>query len=657
MKDISADENKTINIIDVIPIARGISVEKLTYFSSRPIAQGSIVSIPVRKKTLPAVVIGSEDAMRSKTQIRNASFEIKKISSLQAKPFFLPGFIRACIQAAEYFATTTGSILYTFSQQNIFGQIDGIKNTPVTDNNPTVGTIAPEKYILQVPDDERYSDYKGFIREQFAHKVSVFFCLPSVQEAENTGLLLEKGIEEYTYVLHSELSTKELIERYKKILAESHPVLIIATGTFLSIPRTDIGAIVIEKENSRGWKTLSRPYIDIRIFAGILAGKIGAKFVMGDLFLSSETLHHYYSGDFLELRPLKFRLLSDIEQKIVDMRDHKIGTLSDEMLLLIKKNRERNEHLFIFTARKGLSPTTVCVDCGNIITCNSCGNPTVLHTRQSSKTDLISDTASPENNFFLCHHCGERRKADDLCKVCGGWRLKTLGVGTELIAQEIEQFLPEATLFIFDKEHMTTRKKARTAIAQFYRSPGSIIIGTEMALDYLNKPIENMAVASIDSFFSIPDYRMSEKILSILLKMRTLAQKQFLIQTRDPEQSIFEHTLRGNLFDFYREELELRKTFKYPPFSVFIKISLEGKRDAIAQEMARAKKFFENFEKAEDGFSFDVFPSFVKGLQGNSILHALIKVPASEWPNQKLLEKLNSLPAQYLIKVDPESLL
>ena len=54
-------------ILDVIPIAKGILREKLTYFSAKDIPLGSLVEIPVRKKLIKALVIDKKAVTDAKS--------------------------------------------------------------------------------------------------------------------------------------------------------------------------------------------------------------------------------------------------------------------------------------------------------------------------------------------------------------------------------------------------------------------------------------------------------------------------------------------------------------------------------------------------------------------------------------------------------------
>ena len=76
------------------------------------------------------------------------------------------------------------------------------------------------------------------------------------------------------------MTKKEILKITNEILAEKHPILIIATGGFLSIPKNKISTIIIDKENSRSYKQQVRPYLDIRVLQKYLQKKFMQKLSM-----------------------------------------------------------------------------------------------------------------------------------------------------------------------------------------------------------------------------------------------------------------------------------------------------------------------------------------------------------------------------------------
>lgn len=629
-----------MKIINVIPIAKGITRETLSYWSTDDIPLGATIEVPLRKKIVPALVIASEEARNLKAEIKELDFEMRKIKNPAPNFTFSPAFIRAVKKTAEYFVSTTGSTLQGLVPQAI------LKNPPrksASFVDPAQKNPAPIR-VLQQDGDERLTHYKSIVRESFAAKKSVFLLVPTLEDGKLCEENLKRGVGDYTYFLHGGLSQKKIIELWREIEEKKHPLLIIATGTFLSIPRKDIGIYIVEREHSNAFKTLSRPFIDFRICAEFLAQESGADILYGDTLLSTEMLYRFGNGGVVADRPLATRLLQT-NSLLINMHEYRgqdensYVAISKEVRMLAEYTRVQNEHLFIFGSRKGYAPSTLCRDCGTIVTCPHCGAPVTLY-----------KTRTGENNFFLCQRCGKRRSAEELCKKCGGWRLITLGIGIERISEELERSVPSLQIFTIDRDSAKNPKRAKEIAEQFYETPGSVLVGTEMALPYLNKKIEHGVVASIDPLFLIPDFRIHEKIFNILLSIRSLASKNFLIQTRDPEQKLFSYALEGKLLDFYQSEISERELLGYPPFSVLIKISARGDEETVKREIAAIKTNFAPYEPA-------IFPAFIAGAGGKYTIHALLKRPPKEWPDETLREKLLALPPWYEIKINPESLL
>ena len=640
-----------MRIITVIPIGRGMSKETLTYFTREDVVHGSIVSIPIRSKMGLGLVVKSESVSQNKSEIKSLTYSMKKIDTVKSHSFLSPDFILSVGKIADYYATTHGAVLSALLPKII---LDSSNECAYTPHSKPVG-IVNETLLVQSDDEERFATYKSLIREEFAKGRSVFMCVATTEGLQNAKEIIHKGIENYTFVLHAGLTKKTLVALWQKITNETHPVLVIGSGTFLSLPRDDFGTIIIEKESSRSFIQPSRPYIDIRTAALIIAKTSGIRLIYGDSLLRIETVWEEKTGSAIALSPLKFRSLSKAVCELVDMKTPQdlekkefeiIGSKLKDMILATFKN---NEHTFIFCGRKGLSPTTVCSDCGTVVSCINCGAPVVLY-GTAAQNERLHDS-DKQSRVYVCHQCGTRRPADTHCAYCNGWRLTTLGIGIENVVEKIEGLMPEKKLFIMDKDHIATHSKAVQTRNEFYNTPGSIMVGTEMALPYLNQKIDNTAVVSLDSFFSIPDFRIHEKIFHILLDIRNVTEKHMLVQTRQKNTTIFDNALKGNLIDFYRDEIEERKQVNFPPFTTAIKITIRAEKK-IATEMM--KEIVDLISPIE----ISVFESFLSSEQKQMfILHGVIMLPRGEWPHMKLIQKLRSLPPSISIKIDPDTLL
>ncbi len=660
-----------MNLITVIPLTRQKVAATLSYFTSSEVPVGAIVDVPLRSKTISAIVSDSRPVADVKADVKSAPFEIRKLGAVKAVAFFPPSFIESCRTLALHYATNTGSIIDAVIPDILLENAhkiippNGLTPTVTATNSklltPNSLSIPNEIYAVQGDDQDRISTWRSLIRQEFARKKSIVFHAPTIEDAKNIFKLLEKGIEGYIFILHNKLAKKDIVETWQTIGKTEHAVAIITAGIFPLLPRADISSVIIERENGRGWISPKAPYIDLRkTFELINMRQPDRTIYLADSLLRTETLNRLDRHEISQGSPFKWRSISNATDTLIDMvpkKDvvivnedgnavkNKFRVLSPELNRLIEQNREENSHLFIYAVRKGLATMTVCNDCETIVTCTQCSAPVVLHASKS-----VGPDGKAGRNFFMCHVCGVRRSADEVCRFCGGWRLTALGIGLDRVEQEIRERYPDADIFKIDSDITKTDRQISATLEKFRSKPGSILLGTEIASLHLHETVDHCAVVSLDSLFALPDFRIPEKIMYTLIRLRTLAGKSILVQTRRMEEKVFEYALKGNLSDFHRETISERRRYGYPPFMTLIKISIEGKKDRIAEEMAGIQKIVEPYE-------IDIFPAFTGAIRGNSIIHGLLKVPPENWPDLELAEKLRNLPQNVSVKVDPESLL
>jgi primosomal protein N' (replication factor Y) len=638
-----------MKIVNVIPLSKGIWRESLSYFTSQEVSLGSLVSVPVKNKMIDGLVVAEKEVKDLKTQIKKTDFSWRKINRVKKDGYFPPEFIKAANLTAEYYAAFTGQVIKSLIPQIILDKLPDAKSPDWEDPREK---IMAEILAVQEPDEERLSFYKSLIRESFAKKQSVFLCLPTWPDIERVIPLISKGIEQYVITLHGNLAKNQLVGLWKKVLTTPHPILIIATPLFLSLPRADITTLIFEKENSSTYKNFSRPYVDWRFFAEKLAEQKKIRLIFGDIALRSETIYRLGREEIMPAGAIKYRVYSDIKQQLWPLvkKDKKddydiLNSLGERLLAQIENAGDSNEHFFILAGQRGLTPITICNDCGLVMACDICHSVLVIHQKTKSRS-----LVSANENLFLCHKCGQIVEIEDKCPHCHGNRLALLGLGTEKIEEEIRAHSPKTNIFRLDSDSAKTSAKAKEIVARFYASPGSVLVGTEMALNYLSEKIENIGIVGLDGLFTKPDYRLGEKLFSELLRLRLLASKRLFIQTRNPHEKVFTYVLSGNLLDFYRDEIEERRELGYPPFKILIKVSREGKKDDIKKDMAQAEKSLAEWNPIS-------YPSLGKNIKGLPILNILIKLPTASWPNKKLLAILKSLPPSFIIRVDPESVL
>ncbi|MEI6478679.1 MAG: hypothetical protein WCO18_00150 [bacterium] len=625
-------------ITSIIPIGRTILKDTLTYLSKDKLESGSIVSIPIRAKKGLGIVISSKNASELKAEIKDLDFKIKKLDEkIEVK--IDPDFIEAAKKFATYSATFPGAVLGCFINENIINYLSLYQSSDKKEKKDNEAKKLFEENAIQSPVSDRMNMEKSIVRESFAQKRSVMIILPTAYLAERYFEEISKGIGEYSVLIHPSLSKKKLSEALKKIFSSPHPSVIISTKEFLALSKDDLGTIIIEGESSRFYKLEKRPFIDVREFAKFYAKEKGIKIIHADTLLRIETLSRVKNGEIIEYARLSQKINHQINILEVNMKEKiegkKFSALSEELSEMLKFASTHKKKVFVFALRRGLSSETICRDCGTTVFCDKCSSPVSTH-------------KGKEGNIFICHHCGYKMSTLQTCKNCGGWRLESFGIGIERVAEEISAL--GINVIKGYKESSGSDSKIIKSVNDFLKN-GGVLLGTEMTLEKLPEfSSDYVAVASMDSLFSLPDFRVRERIMHLLIDIKNKASEYFLLQGRNLDQSVVEQGLSGDLNSFYKEEIDVRKKWNYPPFDIFIKFTITGEKESVRKEMENLSTFFKDYDPS-------VFPAFIRIKKGKTVSHMLLKISKEKWPEEKLLRMIESLPFNIEVRFDPESLL
>jgi len=627
-------------IIHVTPIAKG-GIHELSYFSSQEFPVGTIVYVPLRNKEIPALVLQREDARAIKSILRTNVYETRKVRKQKATYVFSPEFIKATRTSAKYFATSVGSMIHSYVPAAILAAAE--KNTLEKISEYAESSQTFEQLVLQMPRHARFEKYKTIIRGKFAKNGSVFLCVPTLREARFFQEQYCRGIENYTFLLESSMTKKKQQEVWNAALKEKHPVLIIGTPTFVSIPREDVSMYIIENEMSSSYKQQIRPHADARILIENLARETKSSLVYAGTTVSVRVHKLLQDGFATEIEEHTRKLRTTSSVTIVDSKEARraakeakkdFPVLSPQSLLELQESQKAGKLSFIFTSRRGIASQTICNDCSNTVKCVHCKSPMVLHERRAARE-------------LLCHRCGSSRDADETCTLCGSWNLTPLGIGAERIEEFVTKHLPEARVFVVTSDTTKTPAQVKKKSEEFYATPGAILIGTEMALPYLTNEVSCTVMSSIDSLLCIPDFHIEERVFGIIATLREQTANILLIETSSPSNTMLRHAKSGSLTEYAEEELKLREQLQYPPYAQIIKVTSKGTREGA---IANMQKFV---ELVREKYKPRVFAGFIQ--KGNDVqLHALIRVPTDQWPDSELAKILENLPLSFIININPE---
>ena len=153
--------------------------------------------------------------------------------------------------------------------------------------------------------------------------------------------------------------------------------------------------------------------------------------------------------------------------------------------------------------------------------------------------------------------------------------METLGISTGGIEEELEKLgIP---LFVIDGERTNTRNKAKKVYREFKESSFGVLIGTEMAHNLI-EDIDNIIILSLDSLFSLPEYRTDEKIFNLVNEMgdKITNEGKVILQTRMHSTPILKYLSSHTYIDFYKDQLSERDEFLLPPYYVVVKATFEN---------------------------------------------------------------------------------
>ena len=379
-------------------------------------------------------------------------------------------------------------------------------------------------------------------------------------------------------VLHSALTEAERAAEWWRIRrGEADIVIGPRAAVFAPLPRLRL--ILVDEEESSAFKQERIPRYHAPTVARWLARRTQSVLVLGSATPSVATYAAALAGreHLLELphralgRPLPPVTVIDMRKEIA--AEHR-SPLSRELQAAIAGSLERHEQSILFLNRRGLATFVLCRDCGAVRECPHCSVALVYHASL---------------NRLQCHYCGSSEAMPRRCPACGSRYIKSFGIGTERIEQEVRTLFASARVLRLDRDVMKTPDAADLVFDQMVSGDADILVGTQMVAKGLDLPrVTTVGVVNADTGLHFPDYRASERTFSLLTQVagragRGTRASQVFIQTYTPEHPAIRHARYHDYRGFYREELEIRRTYRFPPFGELI-VATYGHRDEARAE-------------------------------------------------------------------------
>jgi len=416
--------------------------------------------------------------------------------------------------------------------------------------------------------------YTKLIQEVLDEGKQVLFLLPEIALTTQIIVRLQYYFGEQISVFHSKYSINERVEVWNNVLNNKPKArIILGARSSVFLPFSNLGLIVVDEEHETSYKQFEpSPRYNARDAAIVLAKIHKAKILLGSATPSLETYYNAQQNKygFVELNRrhgnVQLPKIELINVKEKYRKKEMKGHFSDRLLALIQEALDLKEQVILFQNRRGYSPVVECKTCGVSPECPNCDVTLTFH---KFKHEL------------RCHYCSYQRAMPNSCGACGSNTLDTKGFGTEQIELELKEIFPDFKIGRMDLDTTRGKHGYQKIIGAFEAKEIDVLVGTQMlskGLDFEN--VSLVGILNADTMLNFPDFRAHERGYDMMVQVsgragRSKKQGNVAIQTYNPFHQILQQVSTTNYTEMYKEQLQERYQYKYPPYYRLIKITLK----------------------------------------------------------------------------------
>ncbi|MBN1880589.1 MAG: primosomal protein N' [Deltaproteobacteria bacterium] len=424
--------------------------------------------------------------------------------------------------------------------------------------------------------------YIRAMERALAKGLGALILVPEISLTPQLAVRIEDRFPGRTAMLHSGLSRGERLDQWERI-RRGEARVVVGARSALFAPLSDIGLIVVDEEHDSSYKQNETPRYHARDSAVMLGKLRSVPVILGSATPSLESWHNAdtkrYRRIVLPDRVTGEGVLPAVE--IVDMRTSPLVTpgLSVRLMELLTDAMESSAQAILLLNRRGFSTFILCPTCGHRFRCPSCS---------------ITLTYHKKRRRLLCHYCDFSIRAPDECPECRENKLLLMGAGTERVAEEVSELLPDARILRLDRDSVSRKGEMEKTLSAFSKGDGDILLGTQMVAKGHDFPrVTLVGVINADTGLNLPDFRSAERSFSLLTQAagragRGDAPARVVIQTYNPEHPALAAAMGHDYEGFAHGELQSRRELGYPPFSRLVMLRITGVQEGEVKKTARS---------------------------------------------------------------------
>ncbi len=630
--------------------------EALTYNSPERIANGTIVTITLKNRTVNGFVVA---------ETSKPAFKTKQIHAVQ-KDLILP---KAARQLAEwllgYYPSSVGITTQQLIPESlslghhkkhnytvITGPVDKLEPLTSEQKNVIHAIKTPGAYLLHGETGSgKTRVYMQLTSQVLQQGRSALILTPEIGLTPQLANDFKRAFGEETVVVtHSRLTNKERGLAWLRIAGSERPLIVIGPRSALFSPLSNIGLIVLDESHEPSYKQEQLPRYQTVNVAGKLAAINKAVFLLGS---GTPSVADYYliqqkNRPILRMREQARRTnLQKPIIEIVDLKDRRQFTrsrhVSDQLLAAIEKSLLTHEQSLLFLNRRGTARSILCGKCGWQALCPHCNLPLTYHS---------------DSYLLRCHTCGFKEQVLSFCPVCQNPDIILKSVGTKAIVDEITTIFPHARIKRFDSDN-TKAERLEQHYAAVKAGDVDILIGTQVLAKGLDLPkLSTVGVVIADTGLCFPDFTAQERTYQLLRQVIGRVgrghtdENSAIIQTYNPDDPVIVAAAKSNWEAYYENELMQRKKYLFPPFCFLLKLTCRRVSPASAERTAIT--LIKKIAAAKLHIAIDgPLPSFREQVGNQHQWQLVVKSK----DRKELLKIIAMLPSGWAYDIDPLNLL
>lgn len=369
-------------------------------------------------------------------------------------------------------------------------------------------------------------------------------------------------------IFHSNLTPKEKFNQWRMINNGEVNIAIGARSAIFA-PFKNLGIIIIDEEHDQSYISSMDPKYHTAEIAKKRADYNSCNLILASATPSITSMQEVNKGE-LKLIKLENRVNNNMPKvEIVDMKDElkasNYSMISRRLFNEISYNLENSEQTILFLNKVGHDSFTFCRSCGHVIKCEACD---------------VAMTYHKHIDRLVCHYCGRTYKQPKICPICHSKKIKEFGAGTEKLEEEIRKLFPKANIMRMDSITATNKESYFKMYEGMKSNTIDILIGTQMiakGLDFKN--VSLVGIVSADLSLNVGDFKANETTFQLLTQVSGRAGRdkldgRVIIQSYKPNNFVIQSAKNNDYNSFYNHELNLRKSFNYPPYKNIITIKI-----------------------------------------------------------------------------------